>query len=497
MILVIAKANFLQIGPYLLLNEGIHYLSSPTRMTTLNQSMPISSYVRFIILVAMLNCAPSTSNAQLNSLYAQSDFVFIGQIKTIIGPMSGDLGTAYYLVEMDLIRIYKQTFIPPTEIIQLSWIVSNLRCAELPLSNCITRHEGEPKIFFLNLNHFYGGDEIPDSLILPYSAVNDHQLTKLKASNLIRLEPFKSKNACDEACALCADIDDKNWNKVEHHITKHANEERALNWMHHRNIKWVLPDRMILASLPSYQNVRFLFITNSGDVEALVYYQVGFYKTYFTWIPRGLNMLFNAQVYHRFARENVDTLILKSFDINYVTSPQHLAFDRTEYERQIHDTLWSNQYGLSIEIDNELLLLASVYEGPTTLYEDYKTMPNYHSNATSYIDSLEKYDKVYSLCIMARHQIPDVATYSVSALARLQNKNAIPFLIKQAEYEVNASFYPAHFEARDDLRKAILLSLDTLTGVKTISRSYPFGVPTNTWEMSYSIPLWRKSFIRE
>ena len=435
------------------------------------------------------------ASAQIDSLYKSSDFVLVGQIKIISGWFSGDLGTDHFYVTLDVDTIYKQGFVPQTQPIQLHWIVSNLRCPDVPSNSCISKHEGEPKVFFLKREHFFEGAEIPDELILPATKISRRHLNQLKTEDLIVVEPFSSPNVCNDNCELCSNVESEQWDKVEKHIKKHANAEWSNNWMHHQAVQWVLPDRMILASLPSSMSMRFNFITNTGNVEALVHYQVGYYKTYFTWIPRLLNALFNAQAYGRFSRENYDTLILKSFELDKVTSTQYLAHEEREYKRQVRDSSWTAEYGNSIPLDSTLVLLASAYEGPTKLYVDYKTMPDYEGRAKAYVDTLLKYKKVYSLCLMTNHGHPEIAAYSVSALEKLADVKAIPWLVDLASFEISAGFYPKHYEKRNVLRKQLIETIDELTSTQTLSRSYPYGMPEHTFEMSFSIPLWRSKYV--
>jgi hypothetical protein len=134
-------------------------------------------------------------------------------------------------ITLEVDSIYKQRFVTRSQPMELHWVVSNIYCDEVPMSKCVTIYEGELKVFSLKRIHFFEGAEMPDSLIQPYTIQN------------------------------------------------------RLGWMRHRAIKWVMADRMILASLPSYQNVRFLFITNQREVESLVDYQIGYYKVYMRWIP--------------------------------------------------------------------------------------------------------------------------------------------------------------------------------------------------------------------
>jgi hypothetical protein len=208
----------------------------------------------------------------------------------------------------------------------------------------------------------------------------------------------------------------------------------------------------------------------------------------------GFRILFKVQAFHRFSKENTDTLILKFFELNRVTSPQYLAFDHIEYERQIQDTVWTAQYGQSIELDGNLVLLTGVFEGPTALYEDYKTMLDYETNAFNYIDTLLKRGKVYSLCVISNHANPKVAGYSVIALGKLRDKKAIPFLVLIADFEVTGSFTYAHFEARDDLRKAIFQTIDGLTVTTSLNRTFAYDTITDTYDMVYTIPIWQQRF---
>lgn len=443
-------------------------------------------------LLIVLFWIPCDVSASINTLFNQSDYVFSGNIKLISGPTIGDLGTEHFFVTFEVDQVYKRRFVAPSQPIQVHWIVSNLHCSAIPMSQCITKHEGEAKVFFLKRSHFYEGAEIPDSLIMSDNQVNHTALQQLRDDDLIQIEWYKSAQPCATSCALCHDIEEEDWGAVKKYLARNANEEQRLGWMRHRAIKWVMPDRTILSSLPSYQSIRFLFVSRNREVESLAFFQIGYYKTFATWIPNVLYHLFNAQAYHHFSRENYDTMMLKSLELDVATSQQYLAFERKEYIRQIYDSSWQQQFGQSNTPDSSLVLLASVCEGPMALYEDYKTMPNYEQNAFNYVDSLVKHKKVYSLCLMSHHSIPSVAAKSVTALSKLNDSRAIPFLIQLANHEVEGPFTVTQFEDRNVLRVALISTLDELTGTMTTSRSYPYGIPENTWEMSFSIPLWQE-----
>jgi len=309
------------------------------------------------------------------------------------------------------------------------------------------------------------------------------QLTSLQKASGISISHSGKPKTCSPKCDLCKHVAKQNWASVKKYMKRNANDSVKGNWSNHRRIKWVLPDRYILASLPSYQSVRFLFQTDEEDVEVLVNFQIGYYKTYFRWIPNVLYSLFNAQAYGFFSREDVDKLTLKSFDINAVTSPAYMAFEYEQFNAILLDSLQIKNKDQCLPLTQELALYASAYEGFT---------PYYNISKYEVIDSLFAQHKVYTLCIMAHYGRPEIATYAIEKLGQLNNQQAIPFLIELAEYEAN---FRGNTQFRQSLRKALISSLDQLTGITSLGRVYPYTNPNTVRAIEDVLPLWQSRFV--
>ncbi len=447
---------------------------------------------RINLLICFLLLNSISTKAQLDSLFAKADVVLSGEITSIFGGFSGDLGTEYYFVSIQTDSIYKQNFHIETIPTNITWVVSNLRCKEITLEKCISKYQKGKWIFFLNKKHFYSGEELPDSMILPFSETKEKTISQISEKQQIKINHFSRDKKCDENCELCNYIKTENWEKVEKYIRKHLNDENRM-WMQHRRIKWTLTDRFILASLPSYCSTRFKFITATRETEAYVGYQVGYYKTFGGCLPHLLNSLFGLQAYGFFSKENIDTLILRSFIIDSNASVQYLGYEKANYTSMLTDTSKQKLYGKNMPLPDDYILLAAVFDGAIRLYEDFKTMPDYYERAKKYIDKLEAEKKVYLLSLIASHTIPEIAEYSLHALKKLNDERSIPFLISLAEYKYNMyALGWRNFELHESFMKTLIETLDSLTNSKTNQLDVPYGSPGNVFDLSKNIPVWKK-----
>ncbi|MCF8297000.1 MAG: hypothetical protein K9J13_05575 [Saprospiraceae bacterium] len=446
-----------------------------------------------IYLLIFLLLSSFLANAQFDSLFAKTDVVLSGKITSIYGGFSHDLGTEYWYVSIATDSIYKQNFHIETNPTNITWVVSNLRCKETPLEKCISKYQNKKWIFFLNKEHFYGGDELPDSMILPFSHATEESILKVSQKQKIKINHFSRNKKCDENCKLCNHIKNEEWKKVEKYIGKHLNDKNGIGWMEHRRIKWTLTDRVILSSLPSYCSTRFMFITENGETEAYVGYQVGYYKTFCTWIPYLFYELWGLQAFKHFSIENVDKLILKKFLINTNYSVEYLGYEKANDIRMLTDTAKQKIYGENMPLPDDYVLLAAVFDGEIQLYEDYKTMPDYLDRAKAYIDKLESEKKVYLLSLIASHTIPEIAEYSLQALQRLNDERCIPFLIALAEYKSNLFAKGwMNYKLSESFMLNLILTLDSLTDCKTNPQDIPYGFARNVWDLSENIPIWKK-----
>ncbi|MFC2110974.1 hypothetical protein ACFLQ5_00825 [Bacteroidota bacterium] len=446
-----------------------------------------------ITVLFILSFNFSIANTNLDSMFAKADVVLSGKITFVSGGFSHDLGTEYYFVLIATDSIYKQNFHIETNPTNITWVVSNMRCTETQLEQCVSKYQNGKWIFFLNKKHFYSGDELPDSMILPFSVSNEKAIIKISDKQLIKINHFSRDKVCDESCKLCNHIKNEDWAKVEKYISKHCNDKNGLEWMQHRRIKWTLTDRVILSSLPSYCGVRFMFISANRETEAYVGYQVGYYKTFATWIPSLGYKLWNLQLYKHFSKENIDTLILKEFLINTNSSKEYLGFEKANDIRMLTDTAAQKTYGEDMPLPDDYVLLAAVFDGEIQLYEDYKTMTDYLERAKAYIDKLEAEKKVYLLSLITSHTIPEIGAYSLSALQNLNDERCIPFLISVAEYKSNL-FEKGwrNYELHEDYMLILIKTLDKLTNCKTNPRDIPYGAPENVFDLTNNIPVWEK-----
>ncbi len=453
---------------------------------------------KVIILFALLCLLFPAVNAQqtdFDSLYAQADVVLSGHVMSVDdNPTTDDLGTELYEVQLLIDSIYKHTFpLPDHKTTRIGWEISNLGCKEKPMVKCINKYREGKWIFFLKLPNFMGHHVLPESCIRPFSEANEQRMVQLKQQQAISITHFNRDKICDANCELCSHVKVCDWKKVEKYIAKHCNDRNGIKWMQHKRVKWILGDRVILASLPSSMGVRFMFSTDSGEVEAFVKFQVGYYKAYTTWIPHILNSWFNWDTYKNFTVEKTDTLILRSFKPHTQYSIQYLFYEKANYTRMLTDSSKIKLYGPNMPLSDRDVLLAAVFDNELRLYEDYKTMPIYVEWSKQYIDKLLAEKKVYLLSLMASHTIPEIGMYSLNALRKLNDKRCIPFLIRLADYRkmlpwTEYETYKGHIKNFTD---SLLFTMDFFTGSKTYPQKISYGVSNDYIYTDQCIVIWR------
>ncbi|MEN9522903.1 MAG: hypothetical protein RL065_1280 [Bacteroidota bacterium] len=446
-----------------------------------------------LIFLFIISFSTSSFGVDLDSLYKHSDAVISGQIISISGGFSDDLGTENYIVTIKIDSVYKQNFFINHGQTNLGWQVSNFKCKQQSMSNCISKFQNGKKIFFLHQAHFFGTEEIEDTCIFPFSNELENYISVIAEKNKLPTNPFYLNKTCDSTCEFCNAIKICNWKKVKKYIAQYSNRKTSINWMQHRNVKWILGDRVILASLPSYIGFRALFKTDSGEIETYIGYQLGYYHSYCSWIPYLAYKMWGAQWNKYFIRESTSAMILKSFQPHTNYSKDYLHYERLNDERMTIDTALFKFYSdTKIPISDELVLQAAVFDGEIQFYEDYKTMPDYLLRAKSYIQKLESEKKVFLLCIMATHTHPEIAILSLQALKRLNNPFCLPHLI---ELSKNRNFtYASSAEAvelQEKFQEEILTTIDSLTGCTTTFESVPSGF-NGSFDIELKQAIWRK-----
>ncbi len=465
--------------------------------------MPTKPPAKPFILLALLCLLLPAVNAQqtdFDSLFAQADVVMSGHVLSIEGaPATDDMGTEQYEVQLAIDSIYKHTFpMPDHKTTRIGWEISNLFCREKPMEKCIRKYQDGKWIFFLKLPSFMGYQVLPESCIRSFSEANVQHIAQLQQQNAISIVHFNRDKICDASCELCRNVKVCNWKKVEKYLAKHCNDRNGLKWMQHKRIKWILGDRTILASLPSSMGMRFMFSTDSGEVEAYVKFQVGYYKAYTTWIPLLLSSWFNWDTYKNFTVEKTDTLILRSFKPNTQYSIEYLFYEKANYTRMLTDTSKLKLFGPNMPLPDRDVLLAAVFDNELRLYEDYKTMPVYVEWSKQYIDKLLTEKKVYLLCLMASHTIPEIGMYSLHAMRQLNDARCIPFLIRLADYRKTLPWtgYETYGALIRNFSDSLLFTMDFFTGSKTYPQKISYGVSSDYIYTDQCIAIWR-SRIRE
>jgi hypothetical protein len=449
------------------------------------------------IIVILLNFIFQYSNAQnkiFDSLYAQSDLVFVGSITHISGAFVDDVGTENYYVTIQTDTIYKQHFFVNQPSLQVHWVITNTQCKDELLSSCITKYKNKKNLFFLTSQQVHGIDGIPDSVIFDFDSSIKTSIDSICEQQKIHINYFNQNKICKNDCELCTNIKLQNWKKVKKYIAHHIHKKNEIGWMQHQRIKWILPDRAILASLPSYMGIRFLFVTDTADIEAYIGFQVGYIKTWASWAPYLAYRWWGVQWYKYFSIENVDTLILKSFVVNTNFSKTYLQFEKEyQYTRMTSDTALQKYYGMNMILPDNYILMASAFDGEIKFYEDYKTMPDYIQRGYKYIDELLLNKKLYLLCFMAAHTHPEIGKYALQALQKLNDNRCIPFLIELAKYCNHVGLSEEKYILEEEKFEYQLLStMQTLTGCINEPQSVPMGVSGNNFDISLLIPLWEK-----
>ncbi|WP_378017723.1 hypothetical protein [Adhaeribacter terreus] len=444
--------------------------------------------------------AVKAQQTDFNSLFTQADVVLSGHVMSIDGTLgTEDLGTEQYLVQLSIDSIYKHTFpIPDHKTTRIGWEISNLLCREKPMKKCISKYQDGKWIFFLKHASFMGPEVLPESCIRPFSEANAQRMVELQQQHAIPIVHFNRDKICDASCELCRHVKVCDWKKVEKYVAKHCNDRNSPKWMQHQRIKWILDDRAILLSLPSSMGVRYMFSTDSGEVEAYINFQVGYYKAYTPWIPHILSSWFNWDLYKNFTVEKTDTLILRSFKPHTQYSIEYLFYEKANYTRMLTDTSKVKFFGPNMPLADRDVLLAAVFDGELRLYEDYKTMPIYVEWSKQYIDKLLAEKKVYLLSLMASHTIPEIGMYSLHALRQLNDVRCIPFLIRLADYRktLPRALYETYQGPIRNFSDSLLFTLDFFTGSKTYPQKISYGGSNDYFYTDQCIAIWR-SRIRE
>jgi hypothetical protein len=447
----------------------------------------IKSMYFFTILlwiIPVLNA--KADNSLLDSLYKNADIVLTGRITDIsTGYRTEDLGTEIYTITIANDSVYKQNYPIDTKHTKINWVLSNLVCFQNPLSNCLLKYKSGKWIFFLTQAQMNGGEEITDNHIFSCDTNLEKALALVADANQLVVNHFYRDKICGDDCELCNSIKTSQWKKVEKYIANHSNDKQGIGWMQHQRIKWTLTDRAILSSLPSSCGTRFLFVTDTSEVEAYAGFQVGYVKNYASW---------RVKWFKHLRIEKTDTLILKLFLINTNYSKQYLEFERAQYTRMTVDTALYPFYSSTIiPIPDDLVLEAAVFDGELQFYEDYKSMPDYMQRAVDYIDTLAEHKKVYLLCIMTTHTSPVIATYSLKALEKLMDVRCIPFLIQLSQDRnfMYASSAKA-VEEQEKFQSQLSLTLDALTGCITQPEVIPSDISGTASYYDLSISVWKK-----
>ena len=139
---------------------------------------------RFLLLILFfLSYLLSNADSLLDSLYKKSDIVLQGQIQHISEGLTEDMGTEFFLVTIAVEHIYKQNFYINAKEAPIIWEVSNLKCIELNLKQCIKKYESGNWIFFLNQSHFFKGDQISEERIVAYNSNIANSLLEIEENN--------------------------------------------------------------------------------------------------------------------------------------------------------------------------------------------------------------------------------------------------------------------------------------------------------------------------
>ncbi len=138
----------------------------------------------------------------------------------------------------------------------------------------------------------------------------------------------------------------------------------------------------------------------------------------------------------------------------------------------------------------EYIRLWSIFEYHTYFHDNCRFIQKF---SKEYIDSLEKNNMIYNLCLLSLHRSIEVKIWAVQALARLNDPRAIPYLIYLAD------FYKDIYLVESDLENAyqfylreIVSALDSMTKCSTI---IPYGTDLEQFRLNMGIPIWKTKFV--
>lgn len=455
--------------------------------------MFINKYICLLIWSFFIGCIPSFA-LSVDSLVKQSDIVVGGQITRISGASMDDVGTEYYQVTIDIDSIYKQNIFINSKQQTFTWIVTKGNCNQTDLRACIEHYSQKKYIFFLDKKHIHGGEELKNSHILPfYKDIEAAVGNSVKEQKLVVNDYYRNK-LCLSNCELCHHIQFEEWGKLEKYIKKHIS--RGIKWHTHRRVKWMLYDKNILAILPSSMGMRLMVTTQKSERHIYLGLQVGYVKTYMTWLPYLISRMGYRNAYRHFSKEKTDTLILRKFylDSNYTAS--YIQAYKHSFTYMLTDTTMQKIYGNRMELSDEDVLLASAFDEDYRLYHDYQTMPDYIARAKEYIDKLASHGSIYLLCITTTHTVPEIGEYALQALKKINDPRAILFLIRLAEFTaVQSEKGYIKPEAHEGYNITLKETLDALTGCFTSSQSVPFGVSGYAVDIALSLQIWKSKYV--
>lgn len=443
------------------------------------------------LILLILGSSVSQAQTKLDSLFDSSALVFSGRVESVSGGFVHDLGTEHHHVTFQIDDVYKELIHLDQKSFELECNISSFICDETPLSKCIEKYKNGKWVFFISEKNVLRGGFLPENTILNFSEELQTRLLAKVEESKIQIDHFKKSQVCQADCNLCASIENSSWKKIEKFIKKEAYSYSDQRWMQHRRVKWSYQDRVVLTSLPSYSSTRLMLKTSEGNVEALINYQLGYYKTFMPLIPAALSSWFRWDTYSAFTKENVDTIIFLKFSPH--DSSMNSIIKATKYITNIHlrDSLWTQRFGPEFVVPDDWYLLANLYEDPMQIYLGQKETAEQLTLAKRHIDSLQARKHVYSLCIMASHQVPEISMYALEAISKLQDPKSIPFLIAYAEHQLKSYTKGIRpYDLQEKHYKTLIETLDTLTGVKSVNQFWSHRA-VEVRDMEFSLTLWR------
>lgn len=425
------------------------------------------------------------ANAQQvqDSIFHNSDFVICGEIINISNGIIDDLGTEYFMVTIDIETVYKQNShlnIPNQSIL---WEVSNLICKEPELKYCVEQYRGQKWIFLLNTKHVNGtGDRLDNGHIIPFNAVNHKKVIDLAESEKIVINPYFKLDTCKESCRFCRNIHNEKWKLVKSKIkseTRKSNRNKhkksSEHWLStHKNVKYILPMGIVLASLPSYGTNICGFLTKGGEKIKTLGFQLGYIYRFFCF----------------FSIENVNYHGLKNFSDGELYFENLMNALRIGIINECYDSNDTNGKIPTWIPSNEYIKLWYAFENENAYFVNGKLVQKY---SPEYISNLKHMGYVYSLCLLNLHSNLHVRIQSINSLRELNDKRCIPYLIELAQfysdkYITDTNSAPSY----QNYLKEIIFTLDQLTGCRT---AYPFGTDLQQFRLGLGLPIWKSKVI--